>query len=307
MKTSTDMAPYLSLTDQRRLRITLPDYQLQIAIGDALSVLDDKIANNKKINYSTASLASGLFKSWFIDFDVVAAKRAGRRPVGVPAEAISLFPSHFDVSELGPIPRGWRVTPLSELTEINARTFSAKTMPQEIRYIEISDVRRGNVDRVTVYSRGAEPSRARRGVRHGDTVVSAVRPERGSYFLCLNPPDGLVVSTGFVVLSPRSQHWALVYCAATGDDALDHYERHAEGGAYPAMRPGAAADFRVALPANNNLLDVFCSIVDPLLLQAHAYREEMKLLADLRDTMLGPLLSGELTIKAAEKAVGEAV
>ena len=52
----------------------------------------------------------GLFKSWFVDFDPVVAKRDGRTPVGVPAEAIDLFPSHFEESELGPIPQGWRVS-----------------------------------------------------------------------------------------------------------------------------------------------------------------------------------------------------
>ena len=99
----------------------------------------------------------------------------------------------------------------------------------------------------------------------------------------------------------------MVYCAATSDDALDHYERHAEGGAYPAMRSDAVAELRLVLPNDHSLFDAFSSVAEPLLLQAHAYRAETKVLAELRDTLLGPLLSGELTIKAAEKAVGAAL
>jgi hypothetical protein len=55
------------------------------------------------------------------------------------------------------------------------------------------------------------------------------------------------------------------------------------------------------------LFDAFSSVAEPLLQQAHAYRAETKVLAELRDTLLGPLVSGELTIKAAAKAVGAAL
>lgn len=243
---------YLGITAQLDLPVLVPPMETQCAIAEALSALDDKIRLNRRLNHSIEALVSSIFRSWFVEFDPVVAKRDGKTPTGVPAEAVDLFPGHFQESELGPIPQGWRVTSLSELAEINARTLSKKTLPHEIQHIEISDVRRGDVDRITLYRRGAEPSRARRAVQHGDTIVSAVRPERGSYFLCLEPPDGLVVSTGFVVLSPRSRHWALIYCAATGEDALDHYERHAEGGAYPAMRPDSAGAFRVALPGGRS-------------------------------------------------------
>jgi type I restriction enzyme S subunit len=141
--------------------------------------LDQKIDSNRTINVAVETLAAAIFKSWFIDFDPVMAKRDCRTPVGVPAEAIDLFPSHFDESELGPIPQGWRVVSLSELAEINARTRSGKELPPEIKYIEISDVNRGDIANARTYA-GTEPSRARRNVAHGDTVVSAVRPERGA-------------------------------------------------------------------------------------------------------------------------------
>lgn len=225
--------PALNRNHVHPIEVLWPSRRTQEAIVDVLGVLDDKIALDTDASRQLAELASVLFKSWFVDFDPLLARRDGRAPVGVPAEAIDLFPSHFEESELGPIPLGWRLVSLSALADINARTLPAKDLPPQIRYIEISDVHRGDVDRLTTYLRGAEPSRARRVVRHGDTVLSAVRPERGAYFLCLEPPEGLIASTGFVVLSPRSRHWAMVYCAATSDDALDHYERHAEGGAYP--------------------------------------------------------------------------
>jgi type I restriction enzyme S subunit len=57
MANSTDMAPYLSLTDQRRLKITLPDIDVQDAVGDILGALDDKIEANHRIMLSCHQLA----------------------------------------------------------------------------------------------------------------------------------------------------------------------------------------------------------------------------------------------------------
>ena len=60
-----------------------------------------------------------------MDFDPVAAKRDGKTPVGVPAEAIDLFPSHFEESELGPIPQGWRPSTIgAEVTVVGGSTPS---------------------------------------------------------------------------------------------------------------------------------------------------------------------------------------
>jgi type I restriction enzyme S subunit len=307
MKTSTDMAPYLSLTDQRRLRITVPDPRSQCGIAAVLEALDDRISHHRRANETLDGIASVLFKSWFLDFDPVVAKRDGRVPVGVPADAVQLFPRHFDDSKLGPIPSGWRVGRLGDLAQMNALSLSPKDALSEIKYIEISDVHRGDVGHCTTYARGTEPSRARRIVRHGDAVISAVRPERGAYFLCLQPSPGLLVSTGFVVLTPRCRHWGVVYCAATSDDALDYYELHADGGAYPAMRPEAVESMPIAMPPNDTLQVRLSSVVEPFLERAHANRVEAQTLAALRDALIAPLLSGEVTIKTAEKVLAKVV
>ena len=71
LKTSTDMAPYLSLTDQKRLQITLPSIEVQRRIGTILGSLDDKIELNRRMNATLESMVQANFKSWFIDFDPV--------------------------------------------------------------------------------------------------------------------------------------------------------------------------------------------------------------------------------------------
>ena len=86
------MADYVSLTDQRRMTISLPSIEKQIAIAYVLAALDDKIKLNQQINQTLEHIAQALFKSWFVDFDPVVAKAAGKRPSGMSDEVAALFP-----------------------------------------------------------------------------------------------------------------------------------------------------------------------------------------------------------------------
>ncbi len=76
----TDMAPYLSLGDQRRLRIALPPIAEQRTIAHVLGTLDDKTELNRRMNQTLEEIARALFPSWFVDFDPVApGPRGGSR------------------------------------------------------------------------------------------------------------------------------------------------------------------------------------------------------------------------------------
>ncbi|MGW3413898.1 hypothetical protein [Streptomyces sp. NPDC000888] len=62
MAHGTDMAPYLSLSDQRRIEIVLPDVGRQRAIAEVLGALDDKIAVNDRIADAALDLARALYR-----------------------------------------------------------------------------------------------------------------------------------------------------------------------------------------------------------------------------------------------------
>ena len=80
----TDMAPYVSLTSQRGLTVTLPPINIQRAIAHILGTLDDKIELNRRMSETLEAMALALFKSWFVDFDPVRAKMDGRWRRGAP-------------------------------------------------------------------------------------------------------------------------------------------------------------------------------------------------------------------------------
>src|SRR5690606_8646078 len=76
---------------------------------DTLSALDDRIDLLRRTNVTLEAIAQALFKSWFVDFDPVRAKAEGREPEGMDPATVALFPSEFEESELGLIPKGWRI------------------------------------------------------------------------------------------------------------------------------------------------------------------------------------------------------
>jgi len=139
-------------------------------------------------------------------------------------------------------------------------------------------------------------SRARRRFRHGDTVLSTVRPDRGSYFLALNPPENRVASTGFAVLTPTKTPWSFIHAAMTLPEVSDHLGQMADGGAYPAVRPEIIGAMKVPVPNEPKILEVFHRTCAPLFEKAEANRIQSRTLATLRDTLLPKLLSGELSV-----------
>lgn len=278
------------------LEVPLPPLAEQKRIAEILGSLDDKIELNRKMNETLEAMARALFQSWFVDFDPVRAKLDGRQPAGMDAETAALFPAHFEEGEYGKLPKGWRHTSVGEVCAINDWTLNKNDDLETLEYVEISEVNRGSIANIAVYARGREPSRARRRLRHGDTALSTVRPDRGSYFLALDPPENRVASTGFAVLTPVKTPWSFVHAAMTQPEVSDHLGQMANGGAYPAVRPEIVGAWKVAMPNKPKILEAFHCVCAPLFERAAANRIQSLTLATLRDTLLPKLLSGELRV-----------
>ncbi len=301
------VAERLNLPTIRALPVLLPPFREQQAIACILGALDDKIELNRRHNRTLEALARVIFQSWFVDFDPVRAKAEGRKPAGLSKELAALFPDSFEDSELGEIPKGWRVGTVGDIAEFNGWTLSKRDELEEIAYIEISEVMRGEIANINRYTRGDEPGRARRRLRHGDTAISTVRPDRGSYFLCLEPTPTLIASTGFAVLTAKNNHWAFVHVLTTGDEFSKELGRLADGGAYPAVPPEVIAVRPAVIPANEDVLSAFEKLAQPLFLKAETTRKESRALAALRDALLPKLISGELRVPDVERIVGRAI
>ena len=277
------------------LEIPVPPLPEQRAIAHVLVTLDDKIELNRKMNQTLEEMARAIFKDWFVDFGPTRAKVEGREPY-LPAEVWGLFPDRMVESELGEIPEGWEVKALSEISNLNPESWSRRNSPVHVEYVDLANTKWGLIESTQFFHWNDAPSRARRILRSGDTIVGTVRPGNGSYSLIGN--DGLTGSTGFAVLRPLRSHFReLVYLSATAPDNIERLARRADGAAYPAVRPEIVSETKVPMPtAETKVLDWFSTIVGTILDKMESAKAESRTLAIQRDALLPKLVSGEMQI-----------
>ncbi|MEE4889140.1 restriction endonuclease subunit S [Pseudomonas alliivorans] len=293
-----------------RLTITFPEYVEQEAIAHILGTLDDKIELNRRQNETLEAMARALFKAWFVDFEPVRAKQEGRWQrsqslPGLPAHLYDLFPDRLVESELGEIPEGWELTSLSEFSSLNPESWTKRTRPGQIRYVDLSNTKWGYVESVTNYKADDAPSRAQRVLRPLDTIVGTVRPGNGSYALISE--EELTGSTGFAVLRPLRREYAeFVYLAATASENIARLSNLADGGAYPAIRPDVVSATNIPRSCEE-LINEFSCQVSSMLAGIAGNERTSDSLAQLRDTLLPKLISGALRVLDAERIIGAKV
>ena len=291
------MIPHFKKGDFNKLLIPLPDRPTQEFIGNVHMALVKKIELNRRMNETLEATARAIFKDWFVDFGPTRAKVEGRAPYLGP-DIWSLFPGSLDGEDK---PEGWSAGSLSDIASLNPESWSRVTYPEAVDYVDLSNTKWGTIETITPYASEAAPSRAQRILRPGDTIVGTVRPGNGSYAYV--SAQGLTGSTGFAVLRPKNRIFReIVYFAATAKGNIDRLAHLADGGAYPAVRPElVAATELVAAP--KSLFAAFSATTCALIDRAEANKQEISTLAATRDFLLPKLMSGEICVREAEKAV----
>ncbi len=290
----TDMAEYVSLTDQRRMHITLPSLPEQRAIAHILGTLDDKIELNRRMNETLEAMARALFKSWFVDFDPVRAKAEGRDP-GLPKPLADLFPDTFEDSELGEIPKGWQCSNVGKHFKL-----TMGQSPPGSTYNESGNglpFFQGRTDFGFRFpSRRVFCTAPTRLAEVGDTLVS-VRAPVGDVNIAIEP---CAVGRGVAAVRHLSGSSSFTYHAM--HNLGDHFGKfEGEGTVFGSINK---ADFErlpfVAPP--QAVLDCFERLASPIDDRVESNEDESRTLAALRDTLLPKLVSGELRITASEAA-----
>ncbi len=111
-------------------RFEAPPKEEQSRIADLLGVLDDRIDHNRALAANLEAIARALFKSWFVDFDPVRDKAAGKAPAGLAPDLAALFPDRFVDSELGEIPEGWACRPITEISVVHSGGTPKRAHPE---------------------------------------------------------------------------------------------------------------------------------------------------------------------------------
>ena len=132
----------------------------------------------------------------------------------------------------------WRVVNLKEVADVNPELIDKSWPHKHISYIDISSVGQGYLaEKPKVISLADAPSRAKRMVRLGDTIVSTVRPNRRSMLYASDPSPDWIVSTGFAVIRPKQDLISprYLYSCVFNQSFTDYLVAHEIGAAYPAV------------------------------------------------------------------------
>ena len=151
VKGQTDMADYVSLTDQRRMAITLPPTSIQRAIACLLGALDDKIEQNRRTARVLERLAQAIFRAWFVDFEPVKAKAAGAASFpSMPQPVFDALPTRFVDSGIGPVPEGSELKSIATIaTFLNGlalQKYPPRGDGEDLRVIKIAELRKGSAE-----------------------------------------------------------------------------------------------------------------------------------------------------------------
>lgn len=286
----------------------------QKAIAHILGTLDDKIELNRQMNETLEAMARALFKSWFVDFDPVRAKAAGRQPAGMDAATAKLFPDAFEMSELGEIPRGWRVSTIEDLTVVVTKgttpTKSQGYATHGVRFVRVNAIDiHGEIlaDQLLHIDSETDEALSRSQLCAGDILVSIagtigrtavvedwLLPANVNQAVALLRPESSVVEPDLLFLH---------VCSPAIQKFFNERVVHAVQANLSLSTIKAAT---IALP-NRERQRVLAAPISNFIQSVRRNRHEAQTLARLRDELLPRLLSGELSIPDAERFVGRAV
>ncbi|MEW6111544.1 MAG: restriction endonuclease subunit S [Thermodesulfobacteriota bacterium] len=146
----------------------------------------------------------------------------------------------------------WPTRRLKFAATINDNVLSEETEPNyELQYLDIGNVdSSGDINEMASYRFENAPSRARRIVLDGDVIISTVRTYLQAITSIENPPENLIVSTGFAVIRPRTDVLDPQYCkyALREPSFLAEVEMGSVGVNYPAINATEIGNIRIHLP-----------------------------------------------------------
>ena len=285
--------------DLSRLEIPVPSLPEQRAIAHILGTLDDKIELNRRMNATLEAMAQALFKSWFVDFDPVRAKAEGRIS-GLSKQVADLFPDSFEDSELGEIPKGWRVGSVDDDFDLTM----GQSPPGET-YNETGvglPFYQGCTDFGFRFpTRRIYCTAPTRLGKAGDTLVSVRAPVGDINMATEDCAIGRGVAAARHKTGSRSYTYQFMQSI---EEVFARFE--AEGTVFGSI---GKKDFHAIACVNppRELVLAYEARVSPLDDRVEVNERESRTLAVVRDTLLPKLISGELRVNGTERLIEERI
>ncbi len=308
--------PGLNRNHLHQAKVRVPaDVSEQRAIASVLAALDDKIELNRHMSKTLQAIGRALFKSWFVDFDPVRAKVEGRGS-RLPGALDELVPFSFVQSDIGMSPTGWKVCPLSEQTDLErgisykGSGLSGHGMPMH----NLNSVEEGGGYKYGGIKHYVGDFRERHRVSPGDCIV--VNTEQGRDRMLIG--HAAIVPTTFGAEGLFSHHLYRIrpkasspltpqyLCHLLNDAWMHDIVSGYSNGTTVNMLPADALKSPVVAVPPTGLVRAFDDLARDVQERVELTMGESTTLAQLRDTLLPKLISGELRVSEAERIVAEA-
>lgn len=274
--------------------IKIPRLSEQKRIAAILSVLDDKIELNNRINKNLEAQAQAIFKSWFVNFE-------------------PFQDGDFVDSELGKIPKGWRLGTLNDLVESTFGGDWGKEVPSGNYTKEVYCIRGADIPEIKRGNKGKMPARyilhknfANKQLCNNDIVIeisggsptqSTGRSTLITQFL-LDRYDKDMICTNFCrAIKPLANYsyyicylWQYLY----NKGVMFSYENGTTGIKNFDIN-GFLSEETVVIPPCE-IAEQFLNVIMPYVKLTYSYGQQNEALSKLRDTLLPKLMSGEIQI-----------
>ena len=306
------MIPHFKKGDFGKLNIPVPSRDEQQVIGDFYFSLSERVALLRETNTTLEAIAQALFKSWFVDFDPVRAKMEGRAPEGMDEATAALFPDSFEETELGEVPRGWRVEPLEKWLAVLETGRRPKGGVSGIE-TGVPSIGAESITRIGEFEYGKTKfvtneffQNMKSGTLESHDVLLYKDGGKPGVFL----PRVSMFGDGFPfqtcginehvfrirLKEPFSQTFLYFWLWS---DAVMHELKHRGGkAAIPGINQADVKEQRLTVPSDL-LLKQYEAVTSPLVSTIFNNAKKIRTLANIRDTLLPRLISGELCLSVS--------
>jgi len=180
----------------------------------------------------------------------------------------------------------WKEYKLGELVAINQRSISRKFDFEFIQYFDTSSVTENRFEPPLITKISEAPSRAKRLIADGDTIISTVRPIQKHFGFVKKSKPNQVVSTGFAVITPKCIEPRFLYYFLTQAEITEYLNTIAEGGTttFPAFKAEELNELPISLPdydTQTAIAEILSSLDDKIELNNKINQE----LEDLAQTL----------------------
>lgn len=301
--------PFIGLGYLRTFPVAVPKMEEQNWISGILGSLDDRISLLRETNATLEAIAQALFKSWFVDFDPVHAKQQGREPEGMDEATAALFPDSFEESELGLVPKGWRVEDLGKIIPVKDGTHESPK-PAETgfplvtsRHITSGQIDFSNTYLISEFDFLNISKRSR--VDRFDVLITMIGTVGIPIIVLNEETDFAIKNIGLFKTSSKKDLSHYLYLLLCSNTMQSYLEARLAGTTQKYLSLKALREIEILLPSDE-VLSSFSEIMFPLFNKIYGNQKLINTFTTTRDSLLPRLISGQLRLPEAETMLEEA-